>query len=311
MSVCPVRLLLVSALALGLALTASPSSAREIALSFDDAPSPDSAAMTGKERGRRLTAALRAAGVEQAVFFAVTRGRTPAELVRLQRYAQSGHLVANHSDRHRSLRDMPAAAFVADIAAADAILRALPGFRPWFRFPFLAEGQTRDKRDAVRRALGAMGYRQGYVTVDNYDWYLDHLATEARREGQRLDEAALRSLYVETIVQACEFYDAIARRALGRSPRHVLLLHENDLAAWHVGHLVEALRARGWTVIPAEQAYDDPISRIEPDSLFLGQGRVAALAHAQGMQPAELVHEREDEAVLARLFAERVLARGR
>ena len=300
-----IRFLAAVAVALFLAAGAA---AREIAITFDDAPTADSATMTGEVRTHTLIAALKTAGIGQAAFFTVPRGRTRADLTRLEAYAGAGHIIANHSNTHRNLRDLTAEEYIGDIAAADAILKPMPGFRPWFRFPFLSEGETREKRDAVRTALRAMGYAQGYVTIDNYDWYLNSLANAAKKEGKPLNESALRDLYVETIVQAVEFYDAIAPKTLGRSPRHVLLLHENDLAALYIADLATALRAKGWTIIAAEQAYKDPIAAIEPDTLFLGQGRIAAIARAQGMKPMELIHEREDEAVLDRLFNERVLA---
>lgn len=290
-----------------LALAIAPANAREIAITFDDAPTTDSATFTGEERTKRLIAALKSAGVEQAAFFCVPRDQSATKLSRLTAYAAAGHLIANHSNTHRNLKALSAEEYLADIAAADATLKGIANFRPWFRFPFLAEGETREKRDAVRTGLRAMNYAQGYVTVDNYDWYLNSLANSARKAGQTIDQSALRDLYIEILTNAVEFYDAIAVKTLGHSPRHVLLLHENDLAALFIGDLVAALRNKGWTITSADKAYADPIAQIEPDTLFLNQGRVAAIAHTKGMQSADLVNEREDEAVLDRMFSVRVL----
>jgi peptidoglycan/xylan/chitin deacetylase (PgdA/CDA1 family) len=290
-----------------LALSVAPATAREIAITFDDAPTNDSATFTGEERTKRLIAALKAAGIEQAAFFCVPRAKPTSDLTRLRAYAAAGHIIANHSDTHRNLRNLPADEYLADIAAADRALKGFPNFRPWFRFPFLAEGETREKRDAVRAGLRAMNYAQGYVTVDNYDWYLNALANNAKKAGQNVDEAALRDLYVEVLTEAVEFYDAIAVKALGRSPHHVLLLHENDLAALFVADLAAELRKRGWTIVGADAAYADPIAGIEPDTLFLNQGRVAAIARTKGAKPIDLVHVNEDEAALEALFAARVL----
>jgi len=294
-------------LAIVLALAVAPATAREIAITFDDAPTNDSVYMTGEERTKRLIAALKAARIEQAAFFCVPRGKPAAELARLAAYAAAGHVIANHSDTHRNLRNLPAEEYLADIAVADASLKGMKNFRPWFRFPFLSEGDTREKRDAVRTGLRATNYAQGYVTIDNYDWYLNALANNAKKAGQSVDESALRDLYVEVLIQAVEFYDAIAAKTLGRSPRHVLLLHENDLAALFIGDLAAELRKRGWTIIGADAAYADPIASIEPDTLFLNQGRVAAIAHTKGTRPIDLIHEHEDETVLEKLFKERAL----
>jgi peptidoglycan/xylan/chitin deacetylase (PgdA/CDA1 family) len=281
--------------------------AREIALTFDDAPIPDSATMTGVARTTMLIAALQSAGVKQAAFFCVPRTLSDEGRERLESYARAGHLLANHSNTHRNLRDLTAEEYLADIATADATLRAFPNFRPWFRFPYLSEGETRDKRDAVRAGLRATGYRNGYVTVDTYDWYLNKLANDAAKDGKALNQAGLRDLYVGVLTESVEFYDQVAVKVLGRSPSHVLLLHENDLAAQFIGDLVTALRKSGWTIVSPAQAYADSISEIEPDTLFLGQGRVAAIAHAAGIPPRELVPESEEETILDKRFATQAL----
>lgn len=159
----------------------------------------------------------------------------------------------------------------------------------------------------MRAALAERGLRNAYVTIDNYDWHLEALASQARREGRAMDMEALQALYVETLVDTANFYDRMAVDALGRSPAHVLLLHETDIAAMFVDDLARALSADGWEIIPIDEAYRDPIAATEPDTWFLGEGRVAALAQISGRAPRDLVHERTDEDVLARLFAERVL----
>jgi peptidoglycan/xylan/chitin deacetylase (PgdA/CDA1 family) len=283
--------------------------AREIALSFDDAPRPGSVLLSGPERARRLIAALADSDVEQAVFFANTVRMDAEGEQRLRAYGAAGHLIGNHSAHHLHLRDLTPEAFLADVAEADRGLRPLPGFRPWFRFPFLDEGDTPVKRDAVRVGLEAMGYAQGYVTIDTYDWYLDNLAREAAGRGDQMDMAALGALYVEAITASADFHDRLAERYIHRSPRHILLLHENDLAALFIDDLVAALRRDGWTIATAETAYDDPIAAMPPDTMLLGQGRVAALAYAAGAPRADVFAPYEEESELDAMFAARVLHR--
>lgn len=290
-------------------LFAGMAEARELALSFDDAPRLGTALMTGPDRAARLLAGLERAGVSQAVFFANSERVDAEGRSRLEAYARAGHLIANHSATHPHLRDLEPEAFLADVAAADQVLRPLPGFRPWFRFPFLDEGNTPAKRDAVRAGLTAMGYAQGYVTIDTYDWYLDHLANQSVGGGETLNMAALGALYVEAIVASADFYDGVAVAHLSRSPRHVLLLHENDLAALFIEDLVAALQRDGWTIVSADAAYADPIAQAPPETMFLGQGRVAALAAAAGAPRQRLFGPYEEEPELDAMFEARVLSR--
>jgi peptidoglycan-N-acetylglucosamine deacetylase len=302
-------LLLVAAL---LAWAAPAAAQKRIALSFDDVPRQAGAFFTPDERARALIAALRRGGVTQAGFFVTTGNLEKPDgaggEARIAAYVAAGHVIANHSHSHRWLHRTEAAEYIADIDRAAAWLRGRPGYRPWFRFPFLDEGR-RDlaRRDAVRAALSERGLRNAYVTIDNYDWHLDALASRAKREGRPIDMDALRDLYVETLVGASNFTDRIAVEAIGRSPAHVLLLHETDLAAFFIDDLAAALRADGWEIVSMDEAYRDPIAAVEPDTWFLNAGRVAALAHLRGRSPRELFHERTDEAVLTRLFEQRVM----
>lgn len=281
---------------------------KRIALTYDDAPLPDGPLLRGRERTDKLIAALAAEKV-QAAFFVTTRNmEQPGGEERVRAYARAGHLLANHSHSHPWLKDVGPSAYLADIDMAQSKLRHFANLRPWFRYPYLNESPNREIRDAVRAGLAARGLRNGYVTVDTWDWALVDLVGKAKAQGRAIDMAALRDLYLEVELSGVETYDRIARQALGRSPAHVLLLHENDLAALFARDLIAALKSRGWTIVSPDEAFADPIAAEEPDTIHLGRGRVSALAAARGGAPDQ--HDRyQDEALLARLFEERVIRR--
>ena len=289
---------------------ASGEQTKRIAFSFDDIPRHAGGFMSPEERVDVLIAGMEEAGITQAGIFVTTAnlenpdGQNGEEHIRA--YAAAGHVIANHSYSHPSLNDLSAEDYLADLDRAEARIADLPNKRPWFRYPFLHEGLD-DRRDAVRAGLQERGLMNAYVTVDNYDWAIDSIASNAAREGKAMDMEALGELYVETLVDAAEFSDAIAREVLGRSPAHVLLLHETDLNALYIADLAAGLRANGWEIITMDEAFADPIADREPDTFYLGGGRVTALAAEAGWEPRRLVHERTDEEVLAQLFAERVL----
>jgi len=275
---------------------------RRVAFSFDDAPTEDSVIMSGEERSQRIVDALQEGGVEEAIFFAVSSRIDPATIPRMHAYAEAGHVIASHSHTHPNLHNVGSKAFLANVGTAHEILSGLPGFQPYFRFPYLNEGATIEERDAVRAGLKALGYRAGYVTIDNYDFYIDQLLREAREDGRAIDLEAVGALYVEMILGAAVHYDDAACTWLGRSPAHVLLLHENDVAALFLPALITGLKSAGWKVITASEAYADPIAELVPDTLFLGQGQVAALAAVAGADKSELRHEGESTEVLRARF---------
>jgi hypothetical protein len=135
---------------------------------------------------------------------------------------------------------------------------------------------------------------------------MESLSIEAKKAGKAIDMNALRELYVESHVQAAEFYDDLAGKTLGRSPAHVMLLHETDLAALFIDDLVAALRKAGWEIVSADEAFADPISTLMPDVPSAQGTLTEALAWEKGL-PAPRWYERNTISLANRLFAERVL----
>jgi peptidoglycan/xylan/chitin deacetylase (PgdA/CDA1 family) len=283
-----------------------------ISLSFDDVPRGRGAFLSPNERTAKLIAALEAAGVQQAAFFVnpgqiSNFGDAAGGADRIAAHVKAGHVIANHTYKHPHLSARTAEAYLAEIDQAEAWLGKQPGHRPWFRFPYLDEGGSdKVKRDAVRAGLKARGLRNGYVTVDASDWNMDQLTANAVKSGRKIDMDALRDLYVETHVEAANFSDALMVRTIDRSPAHVLLLHETDLAALFIGDLVDGLRKAGWEVVTADTAYADPLHKVVTDVPSSNGTLSEAMAWEKGI-PGPRWYDRSDVKIANPLFAERVL----
>ncbi len=277
-------------------------SAREIALTFDDAPTPDSALMTGVERTEKLIGALQSVGVKDVMFFVKADYIHDENRKRLLKFADAGFHLANHSYSHRSAAQIAHDDYLSDVYRAHLLINDLPNFLPFHRFPYLHAGKDQTSVDYLQQELKAMGYRDGYVTVDNFDWLISSLLTKAFEEKKKVDLDKARDFYVQTLIRSIEFYDAIAQKTLKRSPRHVLLLHENDAAALFVDDLVIELRKQGWTLVSPQKAYQDKIAKTYPNTQFQKQGRVAAIAASKGVPESELRHESENEITLTEAF---------
>ena len=279
---------------------------KRIALSFDDAPKGAGPRFSGDERAVVLIDALESVAAGPVVFFIKTSNfERPGGRERVARYADAGHLIANHTHSHNWLKRTDANQYIEDIDQAEDLLQGFPNRRAWFRFPFLDEGTPREKRDAVRAALIERGLMNGYVTVDNYDWYLDSKWKMAVDEGRKVNIDALRGVYVDMLMGAVTYFDDLAIESLDRSPAHVILLHENDVAAMFIGDLITALRADGWSIVSPDEAYADPVAKVVPKTLMTRQGHVGALAVDAGVDPGTLTHLAIEEDQIDALLAER------
>lgn len=232
----------------------------EIALSLDDAPTPGTALFSGIDKTKAIIQKLQEVNSPAIGIFALGINAQGAQnRERLRMYGEAGHILANHSYSHYRLKDVTAQAFVEDIQKAHECLSSLPNFRPLFRFPFLCKGKDTQQRQEVMQALKDMGYRAGYVTVNNHDYYINKLVLEAVEVGKQIDYEKLKKVYINILWDFIETYGRLARKVLKRKVKHVLLLHENDLAALFIGDLIEHIRKQGWSVIAIEDAYKDPI----------------------------------------------------
>jgi len=255
--------------------------ALELAISIDDAPRADGPLYSGKERAGKIIEKLDNEKI-QAVFFVNPEKFSNEGYDRVMQYSDAGHLIANHGYSHLDLDKVSPDEFIKDIKRADRRLAKVPTFRKWFRFPYLHEGNSIEVRDKVRMALRSMGYKNGYVTIDTYDWYFDKRLQQAIQEGDKIAYKRLEKVYIQALLDGVEFYDHIAQDVLGRSPRHVILLHENDILANFLDSLIKEIHNRKWTIVKPDEAYQDQIAEQEPDTLLLRQGRVVAIASVDG-----------------------------
>jgi peptidoglycan/xylan/chitin deacetylase (PgdA/CDA1 family) len=269
----------------------------EIAITIDDFNvNADTPRLDPDARNAAILATLRAARIHAAAFVAGKQVDNPDGKRRLALWSEAGHMLANHSYSHWNYPRVDFEAFSADVLRAEAVIASYPTFRKWFRFPYLKEGATAEQRDRMRAFLDAHGYRMGYVTVDASDWAIDARLHKRLVENPQAPLDGYRDFYVEHIWERTQFYDGLARQVLNRPVRHTLLIHHNLLNALFLSDLLQMYAQRGWRVIDAAAAFQDPIFASEPDILPAGESILWALAKESGKLDAVLRYPAEDEA---------------
>ena len=272
-------LLLLSAFA-SAGLAQDKNKVKEIALTFDDAPKPTTAHFESTARTQELIRKLSELKVTGAMIFANACRPGDASLVieQLKKYKNAGHVIANHTCTHPRLDDVGYEVFTQDAKKGDQLLKPLFGAQKFFRYPFLNEGKDQILRDQVRDWLAKNNYRHGAVSVDDDDYFFSYKINQAKEQGKKIDHDKVKALFIDHLVGAADFYDDLAVKTIGRSPKHVLLLHEVDATVLYIDSLVHELRNRGWKIISAEEAYSDPIYQEQPKNLYANNGIIAQLA---------------------------------
>jgi peptidoglycan/xylan/chitin deacetylase (PgdA/CDA1 family) len=136
----------------------------------------------------------------------------------------------------------------------------------WLRYPFLHEGDTVEKRRAVRAYLRAHQYRIAQVTLDweDYLWNSAYAHCLAKNDTQSI--AWLRSSYNDVASSYLDLGRQMAKRVYGHDINHVLLLHLGAFSSKILPDVFELLRAKGFTPVTLEEAESDPAYEGDPDA---------------------------------------------
>jgi len=288
-------------------LNSSNGFSKELAITFDDSPRAAKGLLSGPERANKLVAALAKHQVKQVAFFSVSKHLDTEGVTRLNTYSDAGHLIANHSHDHPDFNTLSLTQYINNFVQADKQLKKFSTFTKMYRFPYLREGNTQEKRDGMRATLDEYDYQNAYITLNTYDWYIENLFQAALAKGEEVNLERMKRFYVEVLIESIEYYDALAIKHLNRSPKHVLLLHEMDISALFIGDLIDELRQRGWDIISPEHAYSDDISQmLTKKVLSYNPGRIGEIARDKG-QKKQLWPNSLDESYLTEKFNKDVL----
>lgn len=86
----------------------------------------------------------------------------------LNLWVTSGQLLGNHTYSHINLANYTESEYIADIKRNELLLSQAMHNKDYkyFRYPFLSEGNTKQKRDSIRDYLSANNYTIAEVTLD-------------------------------------------------------------------------------------------------------------------------------------------------
>jgi peptidoglycan/xylan/chitin deacetylase (PgdA/CDA1 family) len=243
-----------------------------VALTFDDLPAVGTLP-PGDDRVRVMTAlvdVLKANRLEGTYGFvnADKLGSRPGAPQALQIWLDAGMNIGNHTWSHMRLTSNTAEGFEQDIAQDEPALEQYGEVRDWrwFRYPYLEEGETVEKRRAVRAYLLGHGYRIAQVTLqfEDYAWNDAYCRCRVKQ-----DEAAitwLRQSYLDTAAEFIRRGREEEQIVFGHEIPNVMLLHETPFTTLMLPDLLDMLRKQGFSFESLSQVENDPAYAEDPDA---------------------------------------------
>ena len=274
--------------------TASASESTRVAITVDDLPSHANTTNTETRLSivQRFLAVLEKHHVGEAYGFANAKTVNDEPEMRAVLVEWTKHYpLGNHSYSHMDLSRNSAEKFLADVQAGEPLLRELsPGNSYlWFRYPFLREGNTLRKRDAVRAGLARLNYRIAQVTIDFRDWEWNNPYVRCYEARDQKSIQWLETSYIEHAINQLNWAKEASLSVFGRPINQILLLHIGHFNSLMLDKLLTAYEQEGVHYISLAEASADPAYKVNPNTVdasnFLEQLLSARKIHYPEVSP--------------------------
>ena len=199
-----------------------------------------------------------------------------------QAWHDAGQPLGSHTFTHIDLDKVTPEAWEADLLKDEPTLQQFAGKDDWhwLRYPYLHEGDTAEKHQAVQQFLKDHGYRTAEVSLDFEDYLWNAPYARCADKGKTDAVDALHDSYLAHADQYIDIFRALSRRQFGRDIRYVLLLHIGAFDAKMFPELIALLRERGFRFITLQQAMSDPAYANDPAIGMPGGGAFQELVAA-------------------------------
>jgi peptidoglycan/xylan/chitin deacetylase (PgdA/CDA1 family) len=248
---------------------------QQIAFTWDDVPShgplPPGEIRLGISH--KIIEAMQTAHLPPAYGFinGVALDREPRSEPVLKDWHDAGFPLGNHTWSHMNLNTATLADWEADLLKNEPILEtyadkyASGSDWHWLRYPYLAEGDTPEKRAAARQFLAAHHYRIAAVTMSfgDYMWNDPYARCVAKNDTAAI--AQLESSYLDAASSDADFRRDLAKALFGHDIPYVLLMHVGALDARILPRLLALYKSKGFTFVTLEEAEKDPFYKTSVD----------------------------------------------
>jgi len=251
--------------------------APQMAITFDDLPvhGPLSPGESRIDIATKIIAALHEAGVAPVYGFVngADLEQHPGDEDVLKAWREAGNMLGDHSWSHMNLNQHSLEEFEADVNRNQPLLMQLTKDKNedwhWFRFPFLAEGDTPEKRAGIRKFLAQRGYKIAAVTMSFGEYQWNEPYTRCKAKGDEKGIALLQSSFLSAAEDSISYYREMSRALYGRDIPYVLLMHIGALDAEMMPRLFDLYQSKGFQFVTLPQAESDVFYRIDTELSLL------------------------------------------
>jgi peptidoglycan/xylan/chitin deacetylase (PgdA/CDA1 family) len=242
----------------------------KVAITVDDLPTHGKLPIgtTREEVARKMLSIFKKHGVPDATAY-INMGKVDVKnesFPVLQMWKDAGYTFGNHTYLHEDINFTSAADYEKAIALNGAGLKKLSGDNNWktFRYPYLREGDTLEKRNAIRKYLTDNGYQIAQVTIDFEDWAWNDPYARCFDKKDKKAIKWLKHTYLQNATDMLTRAEVLSKSLFNRSIPHILLLHIGAFDAEMFDQMLTSYKKMGVEFITIAEANRDEVYSMDP-----------------------------------------------
>lgn len=242
----------------------------KVAITVDDLPTHGQLPMgTSREDvAKKILSIFKKHGVPDAVAY-INMGKVEVRnesFPVLQMWKDAGYTFGNHTYLHEDINVTSIPDYEKAIALNEPGLKKLSGDNNWktFRYPYLREGETLEKRNAIRKYLKDNGYQIAQVTIDFEDWAWNDPYARCFDKKDKKAIQWLKQTYLQNANDMLERAEVLSKSLFKRSIPHILLLHIGAFDAEILDQMLTNYKKMGVEFITLSEANRDEVYSMDP-----------------------------------------------
>ncbi len=199
----------------------------------------------------------------------------------LEKFRNAGLMLGNHTYSHKSLNQIGAEKYIADIERSEKVIAPLLTEPHYFRYPYLAEGNKQSK-PIVLNYLTEHHYVVAPVTIDSKDFEFNERAYKVRfHDREQYIIKQLKPRYLAYIWQATLKAE---KKSKDKPVKQILLIHANLLNSYALDDVIHMYKQNGYKFISLKEALENPATVISYPASDSSAGETIKKDNAQGVQ---------------------------
>jgi peptidoglycan/xylan/chitin deacetylase (PgdA/CDA1 family) len=247
---------------LGFFLIAQAQEGKQIAITFDDLPASNISVFEDQVKiNKKILSVLDKYEIAATGFVITSRLFGKRRILDL--WVKAGHTLGNHTHTHEDFDKVDTTAFKMDVQKGASEIEKLLSTDSislkYFRFPYLHEGDTQERKEVIRKFLMENGYTVAPVTINPQDSHYNTLYLNAWVTNDKQKEDSIKTVFLEQLKWKTEEAEQLSKELFAREVKHVLLLHLNRLTAEVLDQVLAYYDNSGYSFVSLDEALEDSV----------------------------------------------------